>query len=1147
MPMPEFETDALDYVNVNSIDELRLDDVSIQEAKQAWSAWLAGHTSAEDGGEAILQAFFEEAPGMQGLFEIPMAAQGGKLVQALTELVTCMGVKDSLRRYLNVLGYMHMSINIPAPAVLIFRNAVVSSMRKDLGSSLNSKASDAIGRLVVYTGGVLIYIKTACEKRSTLLMSSWKESHLADQDDATDDWQAREDRLEIEEANAEAVEADANAEGGDKMGGGTDGADAEIMEHGDIDDERKSNHSGNDAKPKGTHSSVVLPTTFNEMFQINAAVMGFQRAGTSWMVDALEVLNSMVSHITSTKRRQEETCVMALRLTFYEKSEVALSQFKACLLAALRSTLPKTWTGEHEEAWSWLWDNVVITVEANMELIPNWSQQFSNALASISSKRLFKLRKDIYARFFQLAPAGGNFFKQSNTRLHFIADRVLELCSDFFKDPTGMISTLSSLGLRHVGFGIPTDLFVPFLTACVQVMQRYTSNKDAQQAFQWSLILTANVLTRAITEGSTIVMKSINLNSTRALQKAIIVAPRGKRATWLLHIQVGDQFISPLMWAIDSGSLAVAEAMLSDVLTIRADRQRYYYGADELFHRHPDFVRRLADKAPDMLSVLLDGLVWRSNRTVKKGTRRRVNYFVHRVMVNAKGKFADALQNIASTGNPKIISHPVLTLIVDSLWDGIIRRQFMVSRLWNIISLFIYLASSEVLPGVIKSNPSVEELRWALVGVRVACYTFGIGRLGAVQCHKAYIWSRNTFRKILAEIDTDGNGEIDYEEMKEAVSRFKETVTTEVKKALKLIEVDEMEAFAQEKAAAANSQGKMYNRISFSVMILLSVMLAQDPLFMCSGASNWPTEDCPAVNADLLFRYNLFAALAMVAHYLMLIDLAVFSTEIAAFLLVVGSVMGEMTQFLTALSFLLLLFGSTTSILCRACPTGGGSFNDMPNAITSLFAITVGLYQGDFRDMQEDPLLLCCVFTFVTFSVVLLLNLLIAQLNRTYEYINQDMIGFAQLNRASLIVDAMESCPKAKWNRFLKKLAFDERQEFDEGDLGLAGCICQEEDSTLNRISHEMIKRYGGSTSRALPWPEARASKQVLNLEDEEERLEHMESILQKTLRRMDRTESISKKKHDSSLGASGVSGASGMSGDTDSSDGSMGSGSEDL
>ncbi|CAE8689946.1 unnamed protein product [Polarella glacialis] len=62
----------------------------------------------------------------------------------------------------------------------------------------------------------------------------------------------------------------------------------------------------------------------------------------------------------------------------------------------------------------------------------------------------------------------------------------------------------------------------------------------------------------------------------------------------------------------------------------------------------------------------------------------------------------------------------------------------------------------------------------------------------------------------------------------------------------------------------------------------------------------------------------------------------------------------------------------------------------MPNAMLSLLSISFGLYQGDYRDMEEDPVLLICVFLFVTMAVILLLNLLIAQLNRTYEYIYKD-------------------------------------------------------------------------------------------------------------------------------------------------------------
>ena len=34
-----------------------------------------------------------------------------------------------------------------------------------------------------------------------------------------------------------------------------------------------------------------------------------------------------------------------------------------------------------------------------------------------------------------------------------------------------------------------------------------------------------------------------------------------------------------------------------------------------------------------------------------------------------------------------------------------------------------------------------------------------------LQLHRVWIWSRDTMRRIIADIDTDGNGEIDWEEM----------------------------------------------------------------------------------------------------------------------------------------------------------------------------------------------------------------------------------------------------------------------------------------------------------------------------------------------------------------------------------------------
>lgn len=86
----------------------------------------------------------------------------------------------------------------------------------------------------------------------------------------------------------------------------------------------------------------------------------------------------------------------------------------------------------------------------------------------------------------------------------------------------------------------------------------------------------------------------------------------------LLNISVGAQSISPFYWSIRSGNLNSARAILQDLLTIRADRDVYYYACDDLFVRHPDVVKYLMTDVPALLQTLFDGLVWRS-RWISKG------------------------------------------------------------------------------------------------------------------------------------------------------------------------------------------------------------------------------------------------------------------------------------------------------------------------------------------------------------------------------------------------------------------------------------------------------------------------------------------------------------------------------------------------
>jgi hypothetical protein len=232
---------------------------------------------------------------------------------------------------------------------------------------------------------------------------------------------------------------------------------------------------------------------------------------------------------------------------------------------------------------------------------PVWQKALGKILGSFDEETKFELRKDIYTKFFTMAPAGQDFFKQSNTYLHFIADKILMMTLELYQDPAKMVDDVSALGLRHVGYAIPTELFGPFVTACVEVMMTRTSDDTTVESFRWSLGLISKMLVRTINEGSTIVMKAINANSQRLLNKAISCAPRGERSQWMLLVQVGTQRISPLAWSVESGNFEASLAIIRDLLTFRADRDRYYYGVDDLFQRHPDIIKMFCDKAPDLL------------------------------------------------------------------------------------------------------------------------------------------------------------------------------------------------------------------------------------------------------------------------------------------------------------------------------------------------------------------------------------------------------------------------------------------------------------------------------------------------------------------------------------------------------------------
>merc|ERR1712151_541515 len=85
-----------------------------------------------------------------------------------------------------------------------------------------------------------------------------------------------------------------------------------------------------------------------------------------------------------------------------------------------------------------------------------------------------------------------------------------------------------------------------------------------------------------------------------------------------------------------------------------------------------------------------------------------------------------------------------------------------------------------------------------------------------------------------------------------------------------------------------------------------------------------------------------------------------------------------------------------------------------------------------------------------------------------------------------------------RWFRFVEGLNFEQRFEFNEGDVGLAGGIQVLEAANANPTTIDMIKRFGGSTSPSMQWPEEDGQG-----DDDSDKFERLEKLIQKAMARI--------------------------------------------
>merc|ERR1719420_2073929 len=227
---------------------------------------------------------------------------------------------------------------------------------------------------------------------------------------------------------------------------------------------------------------------------------------------------------------------------------------------------------------------------------------------------------------------------------------------------------------------------------------------------------------------------------------------------------------------------------------------------------------------------------------------------------------------------------------------------------------------------------------------------------------------------------------------------------------------------------------KFSNVAKILLSILLVVMLFDDPLLRKQRV--WDVHDYMVVDHDGQ-KFRTLLATGSIVMWLLVTDLFGASIHLSAFRHCVGQMFGELGKFGVLAVIYLMAFGTAVHV---AMPNLE-EFQDVFYSVLTLFSVMLGLFELDFGGDHNDLVLQFSLLIFMVLSVVLLLNLLIAQLNQTYHEVWQEMTGYALMKRADIIVEIESTLSMERRKDMWDALQFDEPLEFDKADIGIQGGV----------------------------------------------------------------------------------------------------------
>ena len=719
---------------------------------------------------------------------------------------------------------------------------------------------------------------------------------------------------------------------------------------------------------------------------------------------------------------------------------------------------------ETEEAWKWVWKIVegafsrhLNAAEVNMGMLTSsWNYISENHDIEHLSDKFFE-------SLFQRAPGLKKLFVKPKKTMVVMFAKAMELIVKSVSDTAVLEVDLKAIAMRHIKYDIGQQHLTAFGEVLIQTLGDVVGveNWDEDTAAAWADMYghVAQVFNHVISTGRNLVSKALATGSPEEVAKALDKSPRNKRVLAALEIDVDDSAVSPIVWSLAEGQIAVAGALIKDILAIRGDRENYYYGRQLLWAKLPFIVPMLVEKAVQILPIFLDGHLWVS-RFMEHGSHRRVNYYIKElygdpyVPENANpyattiGVFISKLpeSELANFG------HPCISAVINLKWELFGRRDFFLGQLVNIVSLLLSTVYLQIGP-----DYAMISLILALMQLAAAALRLIMDSHLMIKQYRA--GNATKYKLLFMSIDVpfllqDFFTQLNLVSSCFVVALFGVTYTANPFGWKELLDPS-------------------YNPYDAAVHRRL----------LASTDEDW------AATHDLheLEVWADIAAFTTCLLWLNLVELFKASNETSSLIFAISAIMNEVARFCIVLGCWTVGFSAILYFIKVGARLEEGHeihdalnidlhFRDSGNLGALVYYVlmsSLGLTGIDV--IMESGWLVRMVYALSILSTVIVtLNLLVSTMVSLYERLHKGFNELALRSRAELVVRAEQALSLSHRQKLFDGLGFEDRLDFEDMDDGPAGGIqCLVSAKELKHPSYNLldrVERYAGSSNPTEMW-----------------------------------------------------------------------------